>query len=120
LCSYVLKRRNAGWPKRGDPHGHGAWIVLVGLTTEEARPGELAAGEAKQVLGAYSLGGARDALSQNKRKAHRKREQALESAVPGNSHAAFGGGPGEKGCLHSTSPAAYPTARATNRVAASA
>ncbi|WP_040444216.1 hypothetical protein [Ktedonobacter racemifer] len=35
--------------------------------------------------------------------------------MPGNSHAAFGGGPGEKGCLCSTSPAAYPTAQANMR-----
>src|SRR5262249_34446603 len=94
LCSYVLKRRNAGWPKRGDPDGHGAWIVLVGLTTDWGGQESWPQGEAKQVLGASSLRGARDALSQNKRKAHRKREQALESAVLGNSHAAFGGGPG--------------------------
>ena len=53
--------------------------------------------------------GTRDAERRVWEPPHRKRVAALESAVPGNSHAAFGGGPGEKGCLSSTSPAAYPT-----------
>ena len=35
--------------------------------------------------------------------------RTLESAVHGNMQAAFAGGPGEKGCNRSTSPAAYPT-----------
>src|SRR5947209_8016037 len=35
--------------------------------------------------------------------------RTLESAVHGNMQAAFGGGPGEKGCNRNTSPAAYPT-----------
>src|SRR6266700_3294325 len=42
-------------------------------------------------------------------KTHQRWIEALESVVPGNSQAAFGGGPGEKGCASSTSPAAYPT-----------
>jgi len=35
--------------------------------------------------------------------------RTLESAVHGNMQAAFGGGPGEKGDVSRTSPAAYPT-----------
>jgi hypothetical protein len=37
--------------------------------------------------------------------------RALESDVFGNLHASFGGGPGEKGDVSRTSPAAYPTIR---------
>jgi hypothetical protein len=73
------------------------------------RPGELVAGGSQ--AGAWSLqkGGIRDGERQNWLKTHRKRVQALESAVLGNLHAAFGGGPGEKGGASRTSPVAYPT-----------
>jgi hypothetical protein len=39
----------------------------------------------------------------------KKKKKTLESDVFGNLQASFGGGQGEKGCVSSTSPAAYPT-----------
>jgi hypothetical protein len=39
------------------------------------------------------------------------RHESLESWVPGNLHAQFGGGPTEKAWTSRTSPAAYPTLR---------
>src|SRR6266568_2042977 len=80
------------------------------------RPGELATGGSQ--AGAWSLqkGGIRNGERQNWSKTHRQRKQALESAVPGNSHAAFGGGPGEKGDVSRTSPVAYPTLYCSTRI----
>ena len=45
---YVPKRWNAGWPSRREPKGHGAAIVLVGVTPDQGTPESGVQGEARQ------------------------------------------------------------------------
>ena len=98
-----------GWPD--EPRGSGS-RSLGSTRRSHARPGragELTTGGSQ--AGAWSIqkGGIRNGERHNWSNTHRKRTQALESAVLGNLQAAFGGGPGEKGDVSRTSPVAYPT-----------
>ena len=73
-------------------------MVLVGVTPDQGSQENWLQGEAKQVLGVFLSGRCvRCAIATTEGRLTGNRE-ALESAVPGNSQAAFGGGPGEKGC----------------------
>ncbi len=82
----------------------------MGVTTHQGGREGRPQGEDWQVLGANEKGGIRNGERQNWTNAHPVHgEQALESDVFGNLHASFGGGPGEKGDVSRTSPAAYPT-----------
>src|SRR3954469_13387228 len=103
-------RWKAGCPTGREAHGHGAAVVVAGVTTGQGARESRAQGEGQQGSGVPVQGGTRNAARRNCPSTH-LREQAvtLESRMPGNGHVRFGGGPTEKGWATSTSRAAYPT-----------
>jgi hypothetical protein len=60
-----------GWPTAREGHGHGARIVVVGVTPHQGRREGRLQGKAWQVLGADGKGGIRDGERHNWKAAHR-------------------------------------------------
>ena len=71
--------RNSGSPTRGNPHGDGASIVLVGVTTHQGVRENLTQGEGKQVLQRVKEKGRREMRETNSILGliHEKREKTL-------------------------------------------
>jgi len=129
--SDVRQRRTAGWPTAHEGQGHGAPIVVVGVTPhqggqESCPQGEAASREdgsesppvdkeeAGQVRAASERGGMRDADRHNRTDVNRSQERRASTGKPDAWKAGTSGlaeGPTEKGS-HDTSPAAYSTLKA--------
>src|ERR1700739_136894 len=110
LCSYVFKRRNAGWSKGADTYDHGVLIVLGGVTPTQGTEENSVQGEGEQVaiLDGKWLAG---------RAMHKSRLiPKAQSSVTGEPDASKGGTSGseegrEKRASNGTSLAAYPPVR---------
>jgi hypothetical protein len=104
-CSHVEDRGKAGWPTGREPQGHGAAVVVVGVTAHRGGRDSRPQGEGHQADGRRA---GREARCRVPTCAIAR---PLESRVQRKLHARFGGGPTEKGrsATVRTSPAAYPT-----------
>src|SRR5689334_21246474 len=98
---YVSYERNLGWPSRREPKGHGAAIVLVGVTPDQGAPESGVQGKARKA----STGGerrlARDALTN-------RPQRLLETGEP----CAW------KACKHGSGRGGWKRTRESNALAA--